>query len=149
MILRSGGTDHIINPKTKIMEFADSCPYWPFLVAMMVPIIVFGITATVIEIAGAWFMFRKAGEPGWAAIIPIYNYLIGIKIAGKPWWTILLMLIPVVNLVVYIIVLNGLAKNFGKGTGFTVGLFFFRFIFIPILGFGKSVYVGDKSNFGA
>jgi hypothetical protein len=59
------------------------------------------------------------------------------------------MLIPVVNLVIYIIILNGLAKNFGKGTGFTVGLFFFRFIFIPILGFGNAVYIGDKSNFDA
>ncbi|HNY01910.1 MAG TPA: DUF5684 domain-containing protein [Bacteroidales bacterium] len=131
------------------MEFADTCPFWPFLVAMIIPLILFAITTAVVEIIGAWFMFEKAGEPGWAAIIPIYNYLIGIKIAGKPWWYLLLMLIPVVNLVVYIVILNGLAKNFGKGTGFTVGLFFLRFIFIPILGFGKSVYTGDKSNFGA
>jgi hypothetical protein len=131
------------------MEFADSCPYWPFLVALIVPIIIFAIMVTVVEIVGAWFMFQKAGEPGWAAIIPIYNYLIAIKIAGKPWWYILLMLIPVVNLVIIIITLDGLAKNFGKGTGFTVGLFFFRFIFIPILGFGNAVYSGDKSKFGA
>ena len=131
------------------MEYLDSCPYWPFLLALIVPIIIFGIMITIIEIVGAWFMFEKAGEPGWAAIIPIYNYLIGIKIAGKPWWYILLMLIPLVNLVIYIIILNGLSKNFGKGTGFTVGLFFFRFIFIPILGFGKSVYIGDKSKFEA
>jgi hypothetical protein len=131
------------------MEFADSCPYWPFIVALIVPIIIFAIMVTVIEIVGAWYMFEKAGEPGWAAIIPIYNYLIAIKIAGKPWWYILLMLIPLVNLVIIIITLNGLAKNFGKGTGFTVGLFFLRFIFIPILGFGNAVYSGDKSNFGA
>jgi len=131
------------------MEFADSCPYWPFLVALIVPIIIFAIMVTVIEVVGAWFMFQKAGEPGWAAIIPIYNYLIAIKIAGKQWWYILLMLIPIVNLVIYIIILNGLAKNFGKGTGFTVGLFFFRFIFIPILGFGNAAYSGDKSNFDA
>jgi hypothetical protein len=131
------------------MEFADSVPFWPFIVALIVPIIIFAIMVTVIEVVGAWFMFEKAGEPGWAAIIPIYNYLIAIKIAGKQWWYLLLMLIPLVNLVVYIIVLNGLAKNFGKGTGFTVGLFFFRFIFIPILGFGNAVYSGDKSHFDA
>jgi hypothetical protein len=131
------------------MEILDSCPYWPFLVALIVPIIIFAIMVTIVEIVGAWFMFEKAGEPGWAAIIPIYNYLIGIKIAGKPWWYILLMLIPGVNLVIYIIIMDGLAKSFGKGTGFTVGLFFFRFIFIPILGFGSAVYSGDKSNFGA
>jgi hypothetical protein len=54
-----------------------------------------------------------------------------------------------VNLVIYIIILHGLSKSFGKGVGFTVGLFFFRFIFIPILGFGSAVYSGDKSNFDA
>jgi len=131
------------------MESFASCPFWPILVAVIVPLLIFAIVATVVEIVGAWFMFEKAGEPGWAAIIPIYNYLIGIKIAGKPWWFILLMLIPVVNLVVYILILDGLSKSFGKTTGFTVGLFFLRCIFIPIMGFGKSVYTGDKSKFGA
>lgn len=127
----------------------SSSAFLGILLALIIPIIIIGITVTVIEVIGAWFMFEKAGEPGWAAIIPIYNYLIGIKIAGKPWWYILLMLIPVVNLVVYIIILDGLAKSFGKTSGFTVGLFFLRFIFIPILGFGQAVYTGDKSKFGA
>jgi hypothetical protein len=131
------------------MEFVDSCPFWPLLLALIIPILIFGFLTLIIEIVGAWFMFEKAGEPGWAAIIPIYNLLIGIKIAGKPWWFLLLMLIPVVNIVIYIVTLDGLSKSFGKGTGFTIGLFFLRFIFIPILGFGKSVYTGDKSNFGA
>ena len=131
------------------MEFVDSCPFWPFLLALIIPIILFSMIALVIEIIGAWFMFEKAGEPGWAAIIPIYNYLIGIKIAGKPWWFILLFLIPLVNVIVYVLIMDGLAKNFGKTTGFTVGLVFLRFIFVPILGFGKSTYIGDKSNFGA
>lgn len=132
------------------MDFAaESCTFWPLIMAILIPMIIFGIAVTIIEIVGAWFMFEKAGEPGWAAIIPIYNYLIGIKIAGKPWWYILLMLIPLVNLIFYIIILHGLSRNFGKGVAFTVGLFFFRFIFIPILGFGKSEYTGDKSHFGA
>jgi hypothetical protein len=126
-----------------------SLPFEPFLLALIVPIIFLGLMAAVIEIVGAWFMFQKAGEPGWAAIIPVYNYLIAIKIAGLPWWYLLLMLIPVINLFIYIIILNGLAKNFGKGTGFTIGLFFLRFIFIPILGFGNATYQGDKSKFGA
>ncbi|HNW72499.1 MAG TPA: DUF5684 domain-containing protein, partial [Bacteroidales bacterium] len=130
------------------MEIVHSCPMWAALAALIIPIILFGIMAIVVEIVGAWFMFEKAGEPGWAAIIPIYNYLIGIKIAGKPWWYILLMLIPFVNLIIYIIILDGLAKSFGKSSGFTLGLFFFRFIFIPILGFGNSVYSGDKTKFG-
>ena len=128
----------------------DHCPIeFAAIAAIILPIIIIGLCLTVVEIVGLWFVFQKAGEPGWAAIIPIYNYLIGIKIAGKPWWYILLMLIPIVNLVFYIIVLNGISKNFGKGPGFTVGLFFLRFIFIPILGFSDAKYIGDKSRFGA
>jgi hypothetical protein len=79
------------------MEIADSFPLWPFILALVIPIIIFAIMTAIIEIVGAWFMFEKAGEPGWAA----------------------------------------------------VGLFFLRWIFIPILGFGSAVYSGDKSNFGA
>jgi len=91
------------------MELLNSFPYWLFIVVAIIPIVIFRITFLIIEIVGAWLMFEKAGEPSRAAIIPIYNYLIGIKIAGKPWW----------------------------------------FIFIPILGYGNSVYSGDKSQFGA
>jgi hypothetical protein len=119
------------------------------ILALIVPILIFAFIVAIIEIIGLWFVFQKAGEPGWAAIIPVYNYLIGIKVAGKPWWYILLMLIPIVNIVFYILVMDGLAKNFGKSTGFTVGLIFLRFIFIPILGFGSATYSGDKSHFGA
>ena len=115
--------------------------------AILIQIIVFAILICILEIVALWFILEKAGEPGWAAIIPIYNYLEVIKIAGKPWWFILLMLIPIVNLVIYIVILHGLSKSFGKDGAFTAGLFFLRFIFLPILGFGKSVYSGDKSQF--
>lgn len=125
----------------------EECSLLALGLAVLVPIIIIGISIAILEIVALWFVLEKAGEPGWAAIIPIYNYLMVIKIAGKPWWFILLMLIPIVNLVIYIIILNGLSKNFGKDEGFTVGLFFLRFIFLPILGFGQSKYVGDKSNF--
>ena len=122
---------------------------FPLIAFFLIPLFIFGLWMCIIELAGLWFMFVKADEPGWAAIIPVYNCLIAIKIAGKPWWFFLLMLIPLVNLVIYIIILHGLSKNFGKTGGFTLGLFFFRFIFIPILGFGKAQYVGDKSAFDA
>jgi hypothetical protein len=126
----------------------ENCPEFLALgLAILLPLIIIGISIMILEIVALWFLFEKAEEPGWAAIIPIYNYLIVIKIAGKPWWFLLLFLIPIVNLVIYIIILNGLSKSFGKGSGFTVGLFFLRFIFLPILGFGSSKYIGDKSNF--
>ena len=125
----------------------ENCPWIALSIAVLIPLIILCISILIIEIVALWFVLEKAGEPGWAAIIPIYNYLQVIKIAGKPWWFILMMLIPVVNLVFYIMILHGLAKGFGKSDGFTVGLFFFRVIFLAILGFGKSEYKGDKSNF--
>ncbi len=89
-----------------------------------------------------WRIFVKAGKPGWAAIVPIYNMLVEFEIVGRPWWWLLLMFVPVVNVVIGVIVLLDLAKVFGKGTGFGLGLIFLAFIFIPILAFGDDQYLG-------
>jgi len=94
----------------------------------------------VVMIAAAWKMFEKAGKPGWAAIVPIYNAIVLLDIVGKPMWWIILMLIPVVNIVVGIIVLVRLARSFGKDVGFAIGMIFLPFIFYPILGFGDAQY---------
>ena len=115
--------------------------------AILIPMMLIGLAVAVLEIVALWYVFAKAGEPGWAILIPIYNYLIMIKIAGKPWWFLLLLMIPVVNIVIVILVLHGISVNFGKDSAFTVGLFFLGCIFFPILGFGKSKYTGDKSAF--
>ena len=87
-----------------------------------------------------WRVFTKAGKPGWAAIIPIYNTIVMLQVAGKPFWWIFLFLIPIANLIVYILMQAGVAKNFGKGTGFALGLIFLYPIFIPILAFGDAQY---------
>jgi hypothetical protein len=87
-----------------------------------------------------WKIFTKAGKPGWASIIPIYNVLVELEIVGRPWWYLLLLFVPVVNVVIGIIILFDLAKVFGKGTGFGFGLLFLSFIFIPILAFGDAKY---------
>lgn len=99
----------------------------------------------VLIIAGMWKTFVKANKPGWAAIVPIYNVIIIIELAKKPVWWIILYLIPIVNLVVAIIILNSLAKSFGKGVGFTLGLVFLPFIFWPMLGFGSAQYQGTPT----
>jgi hypothetical protein len=99
----------------------------------------------VLVIAGLWMTFTKAGEEGWKAIIPIYNTIIILKIIGRPWWWILLFLIPVVDIVILILMYNGLSKSFGKGGGFTVGLILLPYIFVPILGFGPARYVGPSA----
>jgi hypothetical protein len=113
----------------------------------MIFIIFFTINVMMIRYVALWFVFKKAGENGWASIIPVYNILIAIKIAGKPWWYILLLLIPIVNIIIGIMILHGISKSFGRGGWFTVGLIFLRVIFLAILGFGAAQYIGTKEKF--
>ena len=98
------------------------------------------LIVAVAVIAGVWKVFTKAGQPGWAAIIPIYNAYVLLKIAQKPGWWRILLFIPIVNIVVGILALAALARNFGKGAGFVVGLIILPIIFYPILGFGDAKY---------
>lgn len=100
----------------------------------------------IVSIVSMWFVFTKAGHPGWAALIPFYNVYIMLKIAGKPGWWLLLMLIPLVNLVVSALMLLGLAENFGKGAGFALGLLLIPIVFLPILAFDDSKYLGPEHN---
>ena len=101
-----------------------------------------GLLVGILVIAGMWKVFTKAGKPGWAAIIPIYNVVVLLQIAGKPLWWIVLLFIPIVNFVIAVMVMISLAKAFGKGTGFALGLLFLSPIFIPILGFSDAQYTG-------
>jgi Family of unknown function (DUF5684) len=101
---------------------------------------------TILMIAAFWKIYSKAGQPGWACIIPIYNLYIWCKIVGRPWWWILLMLIPFVNLIIAIILIIDLAKSFGKGVGFGIGLLLLGVIFFPILGFGSAQYQGPSAG---
>ncbi len=91
-----------------------------------------------------WRIFTKAGKPGWAAIIPFYNIWTELEIVGRPWYWLLLMFIPIVNIVIAILVSLRLAKVFGKGGGFAVGLILLPIIFIPILAFDSSTYLGPN-----
>ncbi len=92
-------------------------------------------------LAGMWKVFVKAGKPGWAAIIPIYNFIVLLQIVGKPIWWIVLLLIPIVNIVILVIISMDLAVCFGKSKGWGVGLlFFFGFVGYPLLGFGDATY---------
>ena len=103
-------------------------------------ILIIELVLVIIAIIGLWKLFTKAGKPGWASIVPVYNTIVMIDIAGKPLWWIILLFIPGVNLVVYILVLIGIAKNFGRGAGTVLGLFFLPMIFMLILGFGSAEY---------
>ena len=89
-------------------------------------------------IAAMWKIFAKAGKPGWACLVPFYNLIVLLEIVGRPLWWIVMLLIPFVNLVFVFIIAIDLAKSFGKGTGFAMGLIFLSPIFYPILGFGSA-----------
>lgn len=93
-------------------------------------------------LAGMWGAFAKAGKPGWAALIPIYNLIVILELASRPLWWILLLLIPCVNVLAILILMIDFAKAYGRGPAFGVGLALLGFIFWPLLGFGDAKYVG-------
>ncbi|MBL8933231.1 MAG: signal peptidase I [Archangium sp.] len=95
-------------------------------------------------IAGMWKLFVKAGQPGWAAIVPIYNTYVMTQIVGRPILWFILTFVPCVNFVAMILIMIDLAKSFGKSTGYAIGMVFLPFIFIPMLGFGDAQYSGPS-----
>jgi hypothetical protein len=98
------------------------------------------LAVIVLVVASIWIVFTKAGQPGWACIVPIYNVIVLLQIARKPLWWIILMLIPLVNIVIGILVVIEIAKNFGKSAGFGIGLLVLPFVFYPILAWGDARY---------
>ncbi|MFD4674872.1 DUF5684 domain-containing protein [Lentzea sp. NPDC058450] len=115
-----------------------------------------GVVGTIIYLAIAvfgivvfWKTFAKAGQPGWAAIIPIYNIYVLLKVAGRPGWWLILLLIPIVNIVILAIVSIDVAKSFGKDAVFgIVGLWLFSIIGYAILAFGGAQYRGPAALAG-
>jgi hypothetical protein len=108
---------------------------------------VFSFIFWLIIILAFWQVFVKAGRPGWAAIIPVYNIYVLLKIAGRPGWWLLLYLVPVVNCVVSLVVSIDVAKSFGKSTLFgVVGLWIFSVIGYMILGYGDAIYRGPSAS---
>jgi len=100
----------------------------------------------VFYIATMWKIYTKAGQPGWASIIPIYNLVVLHQMVGKPVWWVILYFVPVVNIVIAIIVTHALSLSFGKSTGFTLGLILLGFIFYPILAWSDAQYLGPTAG---
>ncbi|MGN0365433.1 MAG: DUF5684 domain-containing protein [Suilimivivens sp.] len=106
--------------------------------------VIISLVISVLTIIAMWKIFKKAGKPGWASIIPFYNTYCLFDLAWGNGWLFLLSLIPCVNIVVMIMLYFKLAKAFGKGTAFGFGLLFLNTIFVLILGFGSAEYVGPQ-----
>ncbi len=116
--------------------------YGQRMLEAMMPMLIVSLIVGIIAVIAIWRVFQKAGQPGWAAIVPIYNLYTLFKITWGNGWFFLLMLIPLVNFVIVILTMLKLAKAFGKGGGFAAGLIFLSFIFMLILAFGDSRYYG-------
>ena len=91
-----------------------------------------------------WALFEKAGWPGWASLVPIYNVYVLLKIADMSGWWLLGFLVPILNIVVGLVMLWKISFAFGHGVGYFFGLWLLSIVFFPILGFGKSQYQLEK-----
>lgn len=118
-------------------------PSAPFIVFMIL-FFLFYIGIIALMIISMWKIFVKANQPGWAALVPFYNYYVMVEIAKKPTWWFGMMFVPLANFVFIIMIINGMVKNFGKSEGFTVGVIFLPYVFFPILAFGNAKYIGSE-----
>ena len=113
---------------------------------MLVGYLITFLVIYVLSVIAMWKIFTKAGKPGWASLIPIYNIVVMYQIVGLNPLLIILLFIPFINviaaIVLSIIQCIRLSKEFGKGAGFTFGLIFLSPIFLLILGFGNDKYIG-------
>lgn len=110
------------------------------VIAFVLLILLLYVAIFIFYIVTMWKIFTKAGKPGWAVLIPIYNVIVFFQIAGKPWWWIFLMLVPVLNIVIYIMAVISIARYFNKGIGFSIGLLLLPIFFWPILSFANNTY---------
>ena len=107
-------------------------------------LILLSLVLVILTIVAKWKINNKAGQPGWACVIPVYNVYVELLIAGmSPLW-LLSLLCFFVYPVTWIIQQVKTAQRFGQGTGFALGLIFLNPIFLLILAFGSAQYVGDK-----
>jgi len=116
------------------------------LLAVGGTILLVALALAVVLIIGLWKVYVKAGQPGWAVLIPFYNVYVLLKIAGRPGWWLVLCLIPLVNIVIALMVAIDVAKAFGQSAVFgVVLLFLLSGIGYLVLGFGNYKYVGPAT----
>ena len=120
------------------------------LFALGTGMFVFALVVAVFMIVVQWRIFEKAGQPGWAALIPIYNTIVMLKAAKlSPWliFVFLLAIIPIVGIIIVgifsIFITIKLGTAFNRGVGFIIGMLFLPIIFYPILAFDNSKWIPD------
>lgn len=124
----------------------------PGLSALFIGIIIFSLLLGLIKLISYWKIFTKKGKPGWAILIPIYNVIVQIQVANLSMIYFLLLLIPIVNIYAIFKINISMAHNFGKTTGFGIGLVLLPIIFIPLLAFSdipEEKNNNDEKDFNA
>ena len=105
-----------------------------------------GLLVAAFSIVVVWKLYTRMGQSGWSGIVPFLNHYVVFTLNGREWWWVLLLLVPCVNIIVSIVFLRDVARLFGKGIGYTIGLIFLPFIFLTVLAFGSSRYVGPAER---
>ena len=123
-------------------------------IGMLIFLIFFYLAIFIVMGISMWRLFVKAGKPGWAAIVPIYNNVIQLKIIGRPLWWLAMMFIPFANIAFAVMILIDFCKSYGKDTGFAILAILFPLIMLPYMAFSKDIkYVGpvgpERHNFSS
>ena len=105
-------------------------------------LVVFWIVMTVVLIVANWKIFTKAGKPGWAILIPIYNIIVMMQIIKKPLWWVIILFVPIVDIVFVILIVYNLVIKFGQPGWHVILALFLGFIYYPYLAFSKAEYQG-------
>ena len=130
------------------------------IMALGIILIIILIAALVVYMIGLWKVFKKAGKAGWEAIVPFYNNLVLVEIAGLGWWYALILILSSIYspddyngivivfslgfIVANFFVCYNLSKKFHKDLGFAFLMFFFPVIMFPLIGFSNE-YQYDAS----
>ncbi len=124
---------------------SDSISGGAVAAAVLLYLGMFAVSYVVVSLGYAG-LFKKAGEPGWAGWVPVYNTVVLLKIVGRPtWWVALWYLVPIANVVVLILVMIDLSRSFGHDVGFALGLIFLSVIFMYVIWLGDSQYRGPAA----
>lgn len=109
-------------------------------------IVLLSLVLSLVAVAGYWKALSKAGEPGWAAIIPVYNLWVLVRASGNSWLWFVACLVPLVNFFAVAKVFVNFAGQFGRGVLFGIATWLLPFLMMPLLGFGDYQYRGARGE---
>lgn len=136
---------HLISPiLAQAADNAAAAGIGAAIAATSMAVVLISVVLNVLLLVARWKVNSKAGQPGWACLIPIYNFYVELRVAGmSPLWLLTLLACGVGYVIPWIICQIKTAQRFGKDIGFGIGLIFLNLIFLMILAFGSAQYVAE------